>query len=789
MTQSQSLVAEGVNDLHRLLRMRARPKILLATSFEEALDRALRYQDFLLALVSDVSFPRGGQEDPEAGFALLRALRDRSPQMPALLQSAEPSNAVRAAEHGALYVDKNSPRLLRRINDFLKEALGFGEFVFRLPDRSEVARARDMYEMEQLLRSVPAASLHYHAAHDHFNVWLRARSMFRLADLVRKVRVSDFADVEELRGFLIDVLHRAALQEQEGVLADFSWRAAGAGRRFVRLGKGSAGGKGRGLAFVHSLLARHGLRDRFEGLTIRVPRTVVLGTDEFDRFLETNRLVEPPSGPADDPETRRRFLDAALPEDLLDSLGAATRGLEGPLAVRSSGLLEDSQHRSCAGIYETFVLPNQHADPQARCLELGRAIRGVYTSAFSGKARAYLGASLSSVEEEKMAVVIQELVGQRHGDRFYPRISGVALSYNYYPVGPQKPEDGIALIALGLGHRIVQGGDVLRFCPGSPEIRPQIDSLHEFLRTSQSHFHALDLTRAVADPDGGPEASLGMYALSVAEADGTLDWAGSVYCAEDDRLKDTLAAVGPRLVTFNNVLKWKVLPLAPALAVLLPLFREGMGCPVEMEFAVDRTETGACLSLLQIRPLAEPMVDVSVDADNFPLERIWCRSARSLGHGLIDGLRDILVVKRSDLEPGATNAVAAQIGAFNARLQGERCPYVLVGPGRWGSSDPSLGIPVDASQIAGARVIVETPFRDRHVEPSQGSHFFHNITSLRIGYVSVADGTDFLDRDWLLRQPTAGETVEVRHVRLAEPARAVLDGRAGRAVLLKPDAA
>jgi pyruvate phosphate dikinase-like enzyme len=785
MTQSQSLVAEGVNDLHRLLRMRARPKILLATSFEEAIHCARRYRDFLLALISDVSFPRSGQEDPEAGFALLDAVRQLSPRLPVLLQSAEPANAARAAELGAHYVDKNSPRLLRRIRGFLKETLGFGDFVFRLPDRTVVARARDLYEMQQVLRGVPAESLYFHAAHDHFNVWLRARSMFRLADLVREVRVTDFADVEDLRRFLLGVLDRAALQEQEGVLADFSSRAA-AQRRFVRLGKGSTGGKGRGLAFVHSMLARHNLRDRFPGLSIRVPRTVVLGSDEFDRFLEANLLAEPALGPGEDRETLRRFLEAPLPEDLIGSLHAATRDLKGPLAVRSSSLLEDSQHRSCAGIYATYVLPNQHPDPLVRLTELGRAIRAVYASTFSAKARAYLASSLSSVEEEKMAVVIQQLAGQRHGERFYPRISGVALSYNYYPIGPQKREDGIALVALGLGHRIVQGGDVLRFCPSSPGIRPQMDSLPEFLRTSQSRFHALDLSRSEVDFAEGADASLGVYELDAAEADGTLEWAGSVYCADDDRLRDTLDRPGPRLVTFNNVLKWNAVPLAPALAELLPIFREGMGCPVEIEFAVERIGAEPCLVLLQIRPLAGQAFDENVEAGGFPPEQVWCRSGHSLGHGVIRDLRDIVQVKRRDLPPAAMASVAAQVGAFDARLQAERAPYLLLGPGRWGSSDPSLGIPVDASQIAGARVIVETPFRDRRVEPSQGSHFFHNITSLRIGYVCLADGADFLDWDWLARQPTCSETPEVRHMRLVEPLRVVLDGREGKAAFLKP---
>lgn len=801
MTQSQSLVAEGVNALHRMLRMMARPKVLLATSYEEAWSYFQRYEKYVLALISDIQFPRDGARDDRAGFELVQAMRQVQPNLPVLLQSANPANADPARGLGVAYADKNSPTLLREIRSFLREWLGFGDFVFRLPDRTEIGRARDMYELEQVLRTVDIRSVYYHASHDHFNVWLRARSMFELADEVEDIQASSFQDHEKLRAYLVEVLHRAARQEQEGVVADFSWRAVGPARHFVKIGTGSIGGKGRGIAFLHSMLARHDLSDAVAGLAVRIPRTVVVSTDEFDRFLEHNGLDTVHAARLPEEEVDRRFRESELPRTLSVDLRAATLDMQGPLAVRSSSLLEDSQHQSCAGIYDTCILPNNHPDPEVRFRQLSQAIRRVYASTFSAKARTYLESTPFSAEEEKMAVVIQEVVGEKHDDRFYPNFSGVAQSYNYYPVGPQEPEDGVVMMALGLGHTVAEGGRSIRFSPRWPDVLPHLASASNFLKYSQTHFYAVDLSGET--PEGSDAVRL--FPLRVAEKDGTFALAGSVFSPDDDQIRENLRLAGPRVVTFNNVLKWGAIPFAEVMRELLGKMRLAMGCPVEIEFAVDLGHYGRTppvgverrpptLNLLQIRPISEPSLDALVQTEGFPPESVLCHSNRSLGHGFMGDLHDVVYVKTDVLTMDRLSALADEIGQVNARLHAEGRPYMLIGPGRWGSSDPSLGIPVDISRITHARLIVELPFGDRDVEPSQGSHFFHELTSMRIGYLTLtrhlqgAGTPDSLDWDWLHAQPSLHDTANVRHVRLEQPLHAYLDGRQRKATVLKPGA-
>lgn len=797
--QSESLAAEGVNELHRLMRSRTRPKVLLATSFEEALAKYRRYREFVGAVITDVGFRRGAEEDPRAGFALARAIREQDPELPILVQSADRSNGPRAAAMGLPFADKNSPSLLQEIRTFVTGSLGFGDFVFRLPDRTEVARARDVYELEELLRTVPAASLEYHATRNHFSLWLMARSRFRLAKLLRPQGIATFGGVEGVRAHLLRVLREARLQELEGSITDYA-----RGRRtdesvFVRIGTGSIGGKARGVAFIASLLARSGMGHRFPNLGIRVPRSVVIGTDEFDRFLEHNRILEGGLANLAPGELLSRFLSGRLPAALGRDLKATVGRGRRPLAVRSSSLLEDSQLQPFAGIYATYMLPNAHPDPEVRLAELGRAIRAVYASTYSEDAQAYIAGTPYSIEEEKMAVLIQEVVGRAHGSRFYPPISGVALSYNYYPVGPQRAEDGLALLALGLGQTIVQGGAALQFSPSNPEVLPQFGSTAELLRYSQNRFYALDLSRPTVDFGAGEAGGLRLFDLDAAEEDGTLQLVGSVYSHEDDVVRENFSLPGARLVTFHNILRYGALPLAPALRELLALFRDGLGAPVELEFAVDAPPVGkarpgdrATLYVLQVRPQATQILAGQVDPGSFPADEVLCRTDRALGHGVIENIRDIVHVKRRDLGSQETPLVAAEVGRINARLAAEGAPYLLVGPGRWGSSDPRLGIPVKWSQIAGARVIVETSFLDRAVEPSQGAHFFHNVTSFRLGYLTLFGGGKgsasdrFLDEAWLAAQPTYDETDEVRHVRLDRPLRVYLDGRHGTATIRKP---
>ena len=804
MTQSQSLVAEGVNDLHKLLRMRARPKVVLACSYEQAFACYQRFRDNCIALITDVSFPRNGVEDVDAGFILAQRVSEQDPYLAILLQSANQENAARALELGVHFVNKNSPRLLRRIRTFLRESLGFGEFIFRLPDRQEVGRARDMYEMEQALHTVPTTSIEYHATRNHFSLWLTARSMFGLAKLIRPTTISDFGDVEGLRQHLIKVLRAARLQEQTGVVTDFSTRKTSGESQFVRLWHGSLGGKSRGLAFASLTLARRQLRDKYPGLPIRVPRSVAIGTDAFELFLEENGFAEEIQNLTDDRIVLERFINGYLPEKLNRDLQVAVQELHGPLAVRSSTMLEDSHAQPFAGVYATYMLPNNHPNPNVRFHELGRAIKAVYASTYSTEARSYMRSTPYSVEEERMSVLIQEVVGQRYGERFYPLISGVARSHNYYPMAGQRPEQGIAMVALGLGHMVVGGGNVFRFAPGSASV-VQHATAREYLTRSQTQFYALDLSRPNVNFFDHTHYSLGLYDLPVAEFDGTLGLIGSVYVAAEDQIRDTLNASGPRLIAFNNILKWNAFPLDEALSELLALFQDGVGSPVEIEFAVDAGDWGrTTLSgheprpptfyVLQVRPQMGPALETEVEVAEHSSVELLCATDRSLGHGLVKDIRDVVYVRNNDLDGTLTPQVADEVGEMNAALQVEARPYMLIGPGRWGSSDAALGIPVKWSQISAARLMVETNFHNRAVEPSQGTHFFHNLLSFHIGYLTLAsdqgmagNAHKYLDLAWLDQQPAKHETRFVRHVRLSQPLRVFLDGRQGRATVLKPE--
>ena len=794
MSQSRSLIAEGLNPLHRLMRMRARPKILLTTTYEEALGCYRRFHENVLAVISDVRFPRAGIEDPEAGFELARAVRATDADLPLMLQSAEPELEARVLELSAWYANKNSATLLEQIRQFLKEALGFGDFVFRLPDRTEVGVAHDLYELRQQLVTLPVESLEFHASRNHFSMWLRARGMFELAGAVKPRTVGEFEGLDNLRQYLLDVLQQQFSLEQEGVITDYSPKQSGTARQLVRVGHGSIGGKGRGIAFVNAMLARHDLHERFAELDIKIPKTVVVGADEFDRFLEENALSRESLLAMDQAQVLDRFLEGQLRENLLADLESVFRDLTGPLAVRSSSLLEDSRFQPFAGIYATYILPNNHPDPKIRSRELRQAIKAVYASTFSRDARSYFSGIAYSVEEEKMAVVVQELVGIDYGERFYPHLSGVAQSHNYYPVGGQRAEDGVALIVLGLGHAVASGGVSLRVCPRFPEKLPQFATPRDFFKASQTSFFALDLTRQVVDFRAVPEASLGSYDLATAGGDGSLALVGSVYDASDDVIRDNPQVSGPSVVTFNNILKWNELPVAEALTELLQVFRKGMGGDVELEFAANFPAPGrdldarSCLYVLQVRPMAtaEFQGDVQGPAD-LDEELVFARTQRALGHGRIDAVRDVVYVKPMVMDATRTPAVAREVGSLTAPLQKEGTPFMLIGPGRWGTADPGLGIPVEWAQIAGARVIIETPADSRPIEPSQGTHFLQNITYLRMGYLTVASGlrNEYLDLAWLDAQAALAESQNVRHVRLAAPMTTYLDGRHGHALVVK----
>ena len=793
ITQSRSLLSEGLNVAHKLVRMRARPKILLCSNFEEAAQQAAKYKDHLLGVVSDIEFPRGGSVEPETGFELARMVREMVPDVPIVLQTSRTEFMDRAHAQGFSFLRKRSPTLLGDLRRFLVEQFGFGDFVFRLPDLTEVARARDLNELEARLREVPAESIAYHSERNHFSRWLRARTEFALAQKLRPRKVSDFPTVEDLRHDLIDSIAEYRHEQSQVLIGDFNADTFKPGEAFfLRLGGGSLGGKARGLAFVRHLLHSHRVARRFPGIRVAVPPTVVLATDLFEQFLSENNLHDFAIHCDDDAEIEQRFLAAHLPVGLREDLLAFLGEVNYPLAVRSSSLLEDSQYLPFTGVYETFMLGNQHPHIDWRLEQLMEAIKRVYASTFSQRAKAYVRATPYRLEEEKMAVMLQQVVGAPHGKRFYPDFSGVVRSRNFYPVPPMSFADGIAAVALGLGREVVGGGKCLRFCPRYPRHLLQFSSVEDILANSQSEFWALELDH-VQHTDPVAELREVLFGLDAAEADGTLQLLGSTYSRDNHVVYDGVSRPGVRIVSFAPVLKHHVFPLASVLEQLSKIGEDALGRPVEIEFAVRLPRQPgevADFGFLQIRPLVLSREGEDLRVEDVDPARLVCQSSKVLGNGRIVDLRDAVVVDFHRFDRAQSQEVAQWVTHFNAKLSEQGTPYLLIGVGRWGSNDPWLGIPVAWEQIAGARVIVEAGFRDFRVTPSQGSHFFQNLTAFQTGYFTVNPdaGEGFVDWQWLAAQPADEEQGCVRHLHFDAPLQVIMNGKTSRGTIFKPEA-
>ncbi|HZQ22743.1 MAG TPA: PEP/pyruvate-binding domain-containing protein [Terriglobales bacterium] len=792
LTQSRRLLSEGLNVAHKLVRARARPKILLCSTFEDAARQVTRFREYLLGVVSDVEFPRRGELSAEAGFELASMVRDLVPDVPIVLHSSRTQFRDRAHKQGYSFLRKRSPTLLRELRRLLTEQFGFGDFVFRLADRTEVGRASDLNGLEKLLHEVSAESIAYHGQRNHFSHWLMARTEFALARKLRPRKVSDFSTYEELRRDLIESIAEYRDEQSRILIGDFhgsTFKLSEA--TFLRIGGGSLGGKARGLAFVRHLLHRHAVNRRFPAVHIVVPPTVVIATDIFDRFLAENNLLDFALRSTDDAQIRERFLETALPallrENLLEFLGQT----QYPLAVRSSSLLEDSQYQPFTGVYETFMLGNHDADLATRLDRLMRAIKLVYASTFSQHAKAYVRATPYRLEEEKMAVILQQVVGTTHGTRFYPDISGVVRSHNFYPVPPMTCSDGIAAIALGLGRTVVDGGKCLTFCPRYPRHLMQFSSVEDILANSQSDFLALEL-----DPhaDADPTADLRevRFGLDAAESDASLYRVCSTYSADNHAVYDGMSRPGVRLVSFAPILKQGLFPLAAILEHLTKIGEDAFGRAVEIEFAVrlpQRPGELAEFGFLQIRPLV-----LSREAEELRVEqvdpcRVLCQSTKVLGNGRIEDLHDVIVIDFHRFERSQSHEVAQGVAHFNAELSEQGLPYLLIGVGRWGSTEPWLGIPVEWDDISGARAIVEAGFRDFRVTPSQGSHFFQNLTAFQVGYFTVNPdaGEGFVDWQWLTSQAAVAERGCVRHLHFEDALLVAMNGRHSRGVILKPE--
>ena len=778
---ARRLQADDLSRSQRIVRMRARPKLLHCTTYEEALAAFGDYGEHVLAVITDVEFPRGGEVREDAGFDLCRAVLQARPGVRLVVQSSISENEVPARELGASFLLKGAPAMLAELRRILVERCGFGPFVLRDETGREATQAETVGDLARALREAPDESVARHLQQGHLSSWLRARTELRLADAVQAAAEAHGDDADALRAALLDVLEDHRRRRAATMIAEFDRKALDPRVAITRIGTGPMGGKARGLSFVNQVLARTRVQERFPSIDVHVPPCVVLATGVYDEFLAYEFLHESAAEERSDADIQRLFAQAPFPRDAGNDLRAYLQRVKTPLAVRSSSLMEDSRAQPFAGIYETVMLANNEHELDTRTRRLTDAVQRVYASAFSARAKAYLTATGHQLDEERMGVVVQQLVGRARGDRFYPDFAGVARSVNYYPEPGQAPEDGVAAVALGMGRAVVGGESCLRFSPRHPRHLIGWSSARETQRGSQREFLALDLAGAAPD----------LVRLPIAEAeDGPLPWLGSTYVASDDRVVPGTSRPGVRLVTFTQVLEHGAFPLAELLVDLLDTCGEQAGGPVEIEFAGNLPSEGQRgeFAVLQLRPLAVGWGDEKVALSDVPDDAVLCRSAKVLGNGRVTDACDLIVVQREGFERSRTVEVAQEVARLDAVLRAEGRPYVLIGVGRWGSSDPALGIPVAWGHIAGAAAIVEAGFEDIVVAPSQGTHFFKNLTSGNVGYFTVNPdaGQGLLDWAWLAGAPAESEVGPVRHLRFERPVVVEMDGRTGAGAVLKP---
>ena len=783
LEQSREFSKEALNEHLKTLRMRGRPKIMLARSFEEAAQVLDNYGDNLLGIVSDMSFMRNGEKDALAGYALAKMVKERDAHLPFILESSEAGNADYAKRLDVPFIHKNSKTYPQDLRQIIMDQFGFGDFIIRDPQTGkEILRITNLKDLQQNLYNIPDEALRNHLSHNHFSRFFYSRAMFPPAELLKRVDVSEYAEMDEARRFIFDIIVEYRRIKNTGVVAEYRKDRFDAYSNFARIGNGSLGGKGRGLAFMGTLVAGHPRLDD-DRICVNIPRTVVICTDIFDEFMERNGLYPIALSDSSDAEILAAFERGVLPEALLDDLLALFDVVAHPIAVRSSGVLEDAHYQPFAGVYATYMVPRV-SDKQAMLAMLRSAIKAVYASVFFKDSKAYMTATQNLIDQEKMAIVLQEVVGSEHGQYFYPTLSGVARSINFYPVGEEKPEDGVAKVALGLGAYIVDGGKSLRFCPAYPHNILQLSELRTVLREGQKEFFALDLSMLGQAPETDTEYNIRHLPVAAADDPETLRYAFSTLSLEDQRLTPGGTGVGRRVVTFSNILEYDAFPLARVISDLLRIGSRGMGRPVELEYAMDIREGKAYFYLLQIRPI----VDVSEETELTPddLSRPALISSTSvLGNGMVEDVHYILYVRSDRFDALRSRDIAAEIGNINEQLTARGESYVLVGPGRWGSSDPSLGIPVKWSHISGAKAVVECGLEDFRVDASEGTHFFQNLTSFGVGYFTIrpyqGDGT--FDEARLNALPAEYESHSLRLVKFPTPLFIKMDGRHSRGIV------
>lgn len=791
LRQSQEFATEALNEHQRTLRMRGRPKIVLARTYEEAMELYNKYQDNILGIVSDARFPHGGEIDPKAGLTFLTEVRSRNPFIPLILESAEESNREFTQHVNAVFIDKNSKKMNIDLREAVAENFGFGDFIFRNPHtKEEVARVHNLKELQNVVFSIPAESFLYHISRNHISRWLYSRAIFPVAEFLKQITWESLKDIDAHREIIFEAIVKYRKMKNQGVVAVFQRDRFDRYSNFARIGDGSLGGKGRGLAFIDNMVKRHAEFDEFENAQVVIPKTVVLCTDIFDEFMDTNNLYQLALSDASDDEILRHFLRAKLPDRLVEDFFAFFDVVKSPIAIRSSSLLEDSHYQPFAGIYSTYMIPYL-SDKYEMLRMLSDAIKGVYASVYYKDSKAYMQATSNVIDQEKMAVILQEVVGTQYGDRYYPSISGVARSVNYYPINDEQAEEGTVSLALGLGKYIVDGGLTLRVCPYHPDKVLQTSEMEMALRETQTRFYALDLKNMGQNFSLDDGFNLLKLPVKEAEADGSLNYIASTYDPYDMVIRDGIYPGGRKVITFANILQHDVFPL-PRILQLVQKYGQGeMRRPVEIEFAVNfnAKEKNGTFYLLQIRPMVDMKADLAEDLNLIPSEQILLRSENALGQGVMDDIQDVIYVKTDGYSASNNQLIAYDIEKLNRRFLDEGKHYVLVGPGRWGSSDTWLGIPVKWPNISAARVIVEAGLTNYRVDPSQGTHFFQNLTSFGVGYFTINayinDG--IYNQELLNSMPAVEETKFLRWVHFDKPLTVKMNGKKKVGVVQLPD--
>lgn len=768
------------DDLYKVLKLRARPKILLASSFEEAIEIFDNYKDYLLCVISDVEFKRNGKINKTAGIDLIKHVKEIVKDLPTIIQSSDNKYAKVAYQLQSTFIDKNSETLVQDFQSFIGHYLGFGNFIYRDKEGVQIAIAKSLKDFENHLSTIPDESLIYHGRKNHFSLWLTARGEIQAAKIINPTRVSDFASPTELREYLINVIRKFRNEQNMGKVIPFEESAIDDETNVINLTTGPLGGKGRGCAFINNLIYNFDFQQILSNINIKVPKTSIIGADEYEYFMQRNHIFDSVANETDYQKIRQFFLEGTFSDGLVKKLKTILTHIKKPLAIRSSGLFEDSLNQPFAGIFETYLLPNSHSDLKVRLDQTLDAIKMVYASVFAPIARGYFEAINYKIEEEKMAVIIQEVVGHQYDGVFYPHISGVAQSYNYYPFAHMKPEDGFAILAVGLGKYVVEGEKAFRFSPAYPDLN--INSAKDQIKNSQVHFYAVDLSKRDLNLLEGEDAGLIQLDIDECEKHGNLNHCASVFDIDNDRIVPGLSQGGPRVVNFADILKYNYIPLSETLKTILDVGKEAIGAPVEIEFAIDMekdSDRKASFYLLQIKPLIGSSQDFNIDVNALKQEKLLLYTEKCMGNGQVDDIYDVIYINREAFDKSKTCSMVDEISELNKVMIEQNKKYILIGPGRWGTRDRWIGIPVTWPQISAAKIIVETSFEDYPLDASSGSHFFHNVTTMNVGYFSVQQelANNFISWDVLDQQKVIKQTTFFKHVRFKEPLTVKMDGK------------